>query len=93
MASPSVASPLASRLGISTPKRSSQDITISITSRLSAPRSFEPGAVRQLRSVDAEMKREDFPDLRTDVTHRNAPKLSPPQGPSFPYTLVGVREV
>src|SRR5688500_6654776 len=50
---------------------------------------FEPGDVAELRSVDAEMKREDFPDLRTDVTHRNAPKLSPPQGPSFPYTPVG----
>ena len=39
--------------------------------------------VRQLRCVDAEVKSEDIPDLRTDVTHRNAPKRGPPQGPLF----------
>jgi len=54
---------------------------------------LEPGVVAKLRSVDAEMKSEDFPDLRTDVTHRYAPKLSPPQGPFVPYTPVVAREV
>ncbi len=73
-ASPTVASRVATRLGIAMANRSSHDMTISTTSRLSAPRSsVEARIVGEAPLVSSKMEDEDIPDFSGYIVHRTLP--------------------